>query len=269
MSRFALLVAGASASLVLVAAAGTARAQVNWPLESINRPLTMPGGTFQVGAVIAGLPGYNLDTNEVSLLDTWALGLLAGYGITDELELLATYGLTLSPFEGKGTVRVGPGYAVLRGAVDGKLEVIARADVGYDLLGEHLAPITIGPQIQFNLTPQLAIISPSQFGNWLSISIDNPEVAGVSSNPVTLSLPVGVLFQATPNIFAQADTTLLTIGIADADNTVIFADYIPVNLTLGYTPANLLDVGVILTDELKHAGDTFALSVFARFYGGV
>jgi hypothetical protein len=253
----------ATAAIALVATAATARAQTVWTQEAIGRPLTMPTGSFLAGFNVTAVPGAD-DDGELALFDTYPLFLVAAYGITDDLEIGVNYTLTLSEFEEKGPLRAGIGYAAVRGAVDGKLEVIGRAEAGYDFLGEVLGPVVVGPQIQFNLSSQLAIVSPA---SWLVINIDAAEDDGPT--PIFLNLPVGVLFQASPQLFLQVDTTIATIDISDSDNAVFGADFVPLTLTVGFTPSKNLDVGVTVFDELKHADDTFALGVFLRYYGGV
>lgn len=253
----------AAAAIALVATTATASAQTVWTQEAIGRPLTMPRGSFLAGFNVTAAPGVD-DDLEVALFDTFPLFLVAAYGITDELEIGVNYTLTLSEFEEKGPLRVGAGYALVRGAVDGKLEVIGRAEFGYDFLGETIGPLVLGPQIQFNLSSQLAIVSPA---SWLVVTVDSPIDEGPT--PIFLNLPVGVLFQATPQVFLQVDTNLAVIEIADADTGVFGADFVPVTLTAGFTPSPNMDVGVTVFDELKEAGDTFALGVFFRYYGGV
>jgi hypothetical protein len=248
----------AIAAIALVAATATASAQTVWTQEAIGRPLTMPRGSF--------LAGFNVTAAPVAgeLFEAFPLFLVGAYGITDELELGVNYTLILSEFEEKGPLRVGAGYALLRGAVEGKLEIIGRAEFGYDFFLETLGPLVLGPQIQFNLTSQLAIVSPA---NWLSVAVDSPIEEGPT--PITLNLPVGVLFQATPQVFLQVDTSLAVIEIADAETVVFGADVIPVALTAGFTPSPNMDVGVIVADDLKAADETLSLGVFFRYYGGV
>jgi len=254
-------------ALVVLPGALPARADTVWPLETFNRQLTMPAGTFQAGFNVTGAPTTDA-MGETTLFDTYPTALVAAYGISNALEVTATYGLALEDFEGKGPLRTGVGYAALRGAAGGKLEVIARAEVGYDLLAEEIAPITIGPQLQYNLTSKVALVSPSQFSSWLTITVDgDDDGTGGTIAPITLDLPIGGLYQATPNIFLQLDTKLASFGISDADSAFLGADFVPVNLTLGYTPVNRLDVALILGDDLVAASDTFGATLFLRYYG--
>jgi hypothetical protein len=248
----------AIAVLALVATSATARAQTVWTQEAIGRPLTMPQGSFLAGfnASVAPSGGELFETNPVVLV--------AAVGVTDELELGVNYTFTLADFEPWGGLRGGVGYAILRGAVGGRLEVIARAETGYDFESDNLAPFTIGPQIQLNLTSQLAVVSPA---TWLNVALAETENEGQS--PIFLNLPVGVLYQATPQIFLQLDTLLASIEIADSTTTVFGADSVPLTLTAGFTPIRTIDLGITVADDLRDAGDTLALGVFFRFYGGV
>jgi hypothetical protein len=259
----AVAVACAVAAVATAATTATAQAQTAWTLEAIGRPLTMPGGTFLGGLQVTASPTVGAD-DDITLFDTIPLLVVGAFGITDELEVNASYTLTLSEFEAKGPLRAGLGYAILRGAAGGKLEVIARAEAGYDFLNETMGPIVLGPQIQFNLTSTVALVSPA---SWLFINIDSPVNDGPT--PIFLNLPIGVLVQATPQLFVQVDTTIATIEIADSDTAVIGDEVVPVGLTLGYTPSRNLDLGLTVSDDLKHADDTLAVGIFLRYYGGV
>jgi hypothetical protein len=258
------VIAAIAASWLL---AGAASAETAWPLEVINRPLTLPASSFQAGFNLSANPGPD-DTGETALFDAFPLTALAGYAFTDTVEMLATYSLTLHEFEAKGPLRAGVGIVAARGASGGKLEIVIRIDGGYDFLAERVAPVTFGPQIQYTLTPSLAIVSPGQFGNWLTVTLDNPEDAqGFEPLPIFIDLPVGLLWQASPHAFAQIDTRLATLEVRDSDTSYIGVDYVLVNLTGGYSVSNQLDVGAFLTADLEELADTLGATVFLRYYG--
>jgi hypothetical protein len=238
------------------AAAPTGR----WPRAVIARPLTLPKSLAQVGADITA----NNDFKEI------ALALVGGYGISDDLELTAFYSYALKEFEIKGSLDVDVGYKVLRGAMGGKLEVIARGRAGYNVLGEGLNPLRLGAQAQYNISDKLAVITP---GGQLSIALEEVGVDPNAVRPISLALPVAVGYQVTPELYVQADTTVFSLEIADSPTTVIFADTTPIQVTGIYNVMPALDVLAALKLDLTPpdpagVGDTLNFIVGARYYLG-
>lgn len=223
-----------------------------WPRAVIARPLTLPKGLAQIGAALSA-------NNDFSVL---GLGINAGYGVSDDIEVRGGYAFALKEFEAKGSLSFGVGYKVLRGAAGGKLEVIARGDTGYSFLAEGLNPLTLGAQAQYNISDKLAVVTP---GGQLSISLE--EVGGV--RPIALNLPVGVGYQASPVFYVQLDTRIASIEISDSPTTVIFADTTPITVTATYNAKPNLDAFVaISTDLTNEPGDTLAFLVGANYYLG-
>lgn len=230
-----------------------------WPRQVIARPLTLPKGLINVGANIPFTQKF----------EVIGLGLNFGYGISDDLEVRASYGLTLKEFEAKGTLGFGAGYKVLRGAAGGKLELIARADTGYNLVAEGLAPLNLGVQVQYNISDKLAVVSP-QAG--LRIALEEVVVPPATDGfrPIDLVLPVGVGYQATPELYAQIDTTIANIEVSDSATTFIFADYIPLTASVVYNLQPALDITASFgfTDLKNNAGDNITAAIGAQYYIG-
>jgi hypothetical protein len=223
-----------------------------WPRAVIARPLTLPKGLAQVGAAL----GSNNDFSALSLT------LNAAYGVSDDIEVRGSYGFALKEFEAKGAFNFGAGYKILRGAAGGKLELIARADTGYNFLLEGLNPLSLGAQVQYNISDKLAVLSP---GGQLSIALE--EVATV--RPIALKLPVGVGYQATPELYVQLDTTIASIEIADSPTTVIFSDTTPIAVTATYNAKPNLDAFVSIgTDLTNEPGDTLTFLLGANYFLG-
>ena len=235
-----------------------------WPRSVIARPLTLPAGVFMVGADIVNF------TN--SFFDPALIRVLVGYGITDDIELaFAHYAFPTSDV-GKGAIAAGLGYKLARRAMGGKLEAVARAEIGYDLAasvdlttGETsgaVSPLGLGVHVQYKVTPKIALVTP---GNQLVIGLD--------PNFIELDIPVGVGFQATPELYVQLDTTIAAINIKDSATAVIFADTTPLSLTATYNVMPALDVlaGIALNltpPDPIGVGDTFAILLGARYYVG-
>ena len=232
-----------------------------WPRANIARPLTLPKGLINAGAAITA-------NNDFSVL---GLGLNGGYGVSDDLEVRLTYGLTLKDFEAKGPLGIEAGYKVLRGSMGGKLEVIGRVGTGYNLLAEGLSPLYAGAQAQYNVSDKLAVFTP---GRQLNISLEEATIgvppATATVRPIFLSLPVGAGYQATPELWAQVDTNIANIEIADYTTGFIFADFIPLNLSVIYNLKPALDItaSIGFTDLKNNAGDNLNFSIGARYYIG-
>ncbi|HEY4175799.1 MAG TPA: hypothetical protein VGM90_03160 [Kofleriaceae bacterium] len=237
-----------------------------WPREIINRPLTLPKGLLQVGG--------DLLTSTKHFFDPAVIRVLAGYGITDDFEInFGAYQFS-SKDAGKGNIGLNAGYKLLRGAAGGKLEVIARVDAGYSLgenaKGDHyLTPLGIGAHVQYNATPKIAIISGVPGASQLQIGLD-------TVHPITFGIPIGVGFQATPELFLEVDTKLANLVISDDStgekSTFIFSDTTPLSLTATYNAMPALDIyGAIAFDATPPAGgvgDTLVVGAGVRYYIG-
>jgi hypothetical protein len=232
-----------------------------WPRAVIARPLTLPKSLIRLGADITP----NKDFKVIGL------ALTGGYGVSDDLEVNVNYGLALKTFEAKGALTANVGYKVLRGAAGGKLEVIGRGTAGYSLLAKNPTPIVVGAQVQYNISDKLAVVSN---GNNLSIALADaivpPATTGVK--PISLFLPVGVGYQATPELYVELDTQIAQIKVSNSANAFIFADTTPLLVTGTYNVKPALDVtaglSLDVTPPVGGAGDTLAFLIGARYYMG-
>jgi hypothetical protein len=236
-----------------------------YPRDIISRVLTYPAGLVVVGG--------DVSTSTENFFDPAQLRPLVGYGITDDLEINFADFVLGTDENVRKSINANVGYKLLRGAMDGKLEVIGRVQVGYALEQKvedvvvaeaGLAPLLLGVQAQYNITPKIAVITP---GQQLSIALDG-EV-----KPITFALPVAVGIQLTPTVYAQVDTKLATLEIADAETTVIFSDTTPLALTGFLNAIPALDVFAGLTMDLTPpgdagVGDTLGVIFGARYYIG-
>lgn len=227
-----------------------------YPRAVIARPLTLPKGLAMLGA------------DATANHDFSAMGgaPIVGYGITDDLELQVPYTFATKEFELKGSVNVDVGYKLLRGAVDGKLEAIARARAGYNMLSETANPLMLGVHVQYNITDTLAVISGTPGTQQLRISLDD---GGTMVKPIDLSLPVAIGYQATGELYLQVDTRLLQLDLSDSANVVIGKDATPAALTVVYNVVPGLDIQAAIATDLSNApGDNLSLLVGARYYAG-
>lgn len=227
-----------------------------WPREVINRPLTLPKGLAVVGA--------DVSTSTSNFFDPAIVNLTAGYGITDDFEIGFGSYLFSTEDAGKGSLDLGLGYKLLRGAAGGKLEVIGRATTGYSLASEGMNPLVAGLQAQYNITPKLAVLMP---GTHLSVALDG------DPKPITFRIPVGVGVQATNTVYVQLDTTIATLNLKDSANAVIFSDTTPLTLSGYINVMPALDVILGVSADLTPpdpigVDDTLAVMAGARYYIG-
>ncbi len=248
----------AGASTVATATSEPAAPAVRYPRAVIERPLTLPAGVAMLGA--------DLTANN----DMTAMGgaPIIGYGITDDLEVQVPYAFATREFEAKGSLNVDVGYKLLRGALDGKLEVIARARTGYNFLTKAANPLMVGVHVQYNLTDKLAVISGFPSTQQLSIALSDGGVMG-APRPIDLSLPLSIGDQATPLLYFQLDTRLARLGLRSSSNAFIGADTSPVALTAVYNVLHALDVQASIGTDLSNSpGDALSFLVGARYYAG-
>jgi hypothetical protein len=231
----------------------------------IDRPLTLPKGLISAG--------LDLTNSTKAFFDPALIGIVVGYGVSDDLEINPIQYSFSSKDAGKGALTAGAGYKLIRGGAGGKLEVIGRAAFVYDLGFKSLG-LALGAQAQYNITPKLAVYTP---GGQLRQGIIAPEITfmGVTAkgkNATSLAIPVGIGFQATPELWVQADTTLANIKIANSTTTVIGSDTTPLAITATYNVMPALDVnaGISLdaTPAAGGVGDTLSVLVGARYYVG-
>lgn len=227
-----------------------------FPRSVIARPLTLPSGLAMLGA------------DATANHDFSAMGAapILGYGITDKLEVQVPYSFATRELEARGSVGVDVGYVIVRGALDGKLEAIARVRGGYNTLDSVATPLMLGVHAQYNVTPKIAIISGVPGTQQIRISLaDDADMA----KPADISLPLGIGVQPTDELYLQLDTKLVQLNLSDSANAVIGKDMTPVALTVVYNVINALDVQAALgTDLTNSPGDSLSFLVGARYYAG-
>ncbi len=227
-----------------------AAADVKQPQEIIDRPRTTPGGQITVEGDLGLLLYKDLMGDSANSLSLTVGG---SYGVDDKIEVGASYGFALKEFEIKGAFLAHAAYSL----IEGNLSVAADVGGGYDVLGETAAPIGLGARVQFKVNDKLAVYSP---GQQITIGLSDP-------NPITLGLPVGVGYQASPALFAHVDTEIANISIKDSSTTVFGADYIPLAVGAYFSPSNTMDFGAAIHFfDLKNAGDLIGVVGTARLH---
>jgi len=228
---------------------------VRYPRAVIARPLTLPSRVAVLGADAIA----NHDFGAM-----WGAPIL-GTGITDELEVLVPYTFATRELETKGSLAIDVGYAFVRGALGGKLEVVARARSGYDFLTEDRTAISFGVHAQYNLTDYLCIVSGVPGTQQLRIAPEDQ----MGRTPIDVSVPVGIGFQAMPTLYLQLDTKLAQLSISDSENLLFGRDTTPASLTVVWNAVHALDLqAAIGTDLSNDPGDAMTFLVGARYYAG-
>jgi hypothetical protein len=247
MKTTALFKIGVS-TLAIAATSTLALAEVNQPQEIIMRPMTTPGGQITIMGDLPILIAPDPIGTAIGL------GVGGAYGVSDKIEVGVGYGLSLKEFEAKGDLAIEGAFNIM----EGNLGVAANLTTGYNLLAEGLDPLGIGARVRFRLNDKLAIVSP---GSQLSIALDG------DPKPITLGLPVGVAFQASPQIYAWLTTELANISISNSSTVVFGADYIPVTAGAFFSPSNTMDLGASISwFDLKEASDTLIIGLHGRLH---
>jgi hypothetical protein len=221
----------------------------SWPIEIMNRPLTLPEASFSAGLAV----GANRD---LSVIDGAATGLWGlSYGVTDALSLGVGYSLLLHELESRGPLDLIAGYTYYAG---GPLTLAATAGYSHDFASGGDS-VSAGTLVWMMLGERFALISPgSQFA------------VGLEDGATTLSLPVAVGVQASPRVFAQVGVELATIGIAEADTTLFIDDQATIEATGFFSPTRQIDLGAsISADPVAGISDSLAFGLVVLIYGGV
>lgn len=225
-----------------------------WSQRYIDRPRTLPKGMIEVGGYL-DLNRLSIDDGEGSSSTTITqLTGAASYGVSDQLEVRVTYGLTLDEFEAKGPFSVG---AAL-GLKEGQLALAVAGDLVYNLLDE-VGEIGVGARARYKVMPNLAIYTQRQ----LEVTV----ISDYELKPANLRLPVGVGFQLNDRLYLFGETQLAVLDLKDSETLALFADYIPLTAGAVFSLSPKLEVGGLLDTDLKNdAFDTMLIEAFARFY---
>lgn len=262
---------------------GAAAASGSWSTDINDRPLVLDPGKLEIHAQLPilafsetvpdGMGGEITDTETFELLN---LG--ASYGIAPKIEVGLDYVFLLHP---NGDITSGE--LGLHGAYAAyhtpKMDLAIAAALNLNYFGDDTeVSLSVGAWFRYRLTPKLSLFTgqpatPYQqdFGlGTLGVGLPTNQLyIGLNdSQPVSLSLPVGVGFQAIPQLFLFASTDIANIYFTNGPKSVdfIFADFIPIALGGYYSVTNQLDLGITFSDDLEHAGDFYAFTFGGRYF---
>jgi hypothetical protein len=241
-----------------------------WPQAAIERPYTRPQGTIAAsldfGVLQLTIPNP-IGGDPISLTAD-QLGVGAAYGVSDNITAGLSYAFTLglfdSDFEIKGPLTVWGGYQVVHNET---LSIAATAAFGVNLANTDQMALAAGLGARYAITPTLGVFTggpygPGPVGQHLRVGL------GGDATPVTFDVPVGVMFQATPQLNVNLMTALANIGISDSDTIVFGADYIPLSLGALFSVTSSIDAAAQFSlIDLKEIGfDLWTLTIGARWY---
>ncbi|MBK7538750.1 MAG: hypothetical protein IPI49_25965 [Myxococcales bacterium] len=229
------------------------RAVGSWGTRFIDRPRTLPQGMIEAGGYL-DYSRYTetTTTGEVTVSST-ALTAAAGYGVTSEFELRASYGVSLDPSRGKGPFAVGAGF----GFSEGSLAIAADGDFSYDLQSET-GGIGLGARVRYKITPALGLYTRRQL-------VMN--LIGDGQKPAELHLPLGAGYQVNDQLYAFAETELAQLNLRHSTTLAIFADYLPLTVGAVYVVSPKLEFGGTLYTDLRNSAfDALSIGGFGRAY---
>ncbi|MFT3696989.1 MAG: hypothetical protein QM831_27855 [Kofleriaceae bacterium] len=242
-----------------------------WSTAVVDRPLTMPKGKVGVYADFDVLRISSSDGmgNSVSATAE-ALRAGFGYGVDDKLEIGAQYQIQLHDFEGKGPLYLYGDYQLYHKdklTIGGNVDLLLNFN-GVDAMGGSTVNLALeaGLGVRYRINPQIAVftgnpLAPQMLGQHLHIGLNNSQNIG-------FDIPVGVELQANPQFYASLATNIAHLGFSNDSSSVIFADFITVDLNLRYAVNKNLDVGAFLDlPDLKNAQfDVLVFGIGASYY---
>lgn len=250
-----------------------------WSRSQIDRPLTVQKG--KIGA-FADLYIAHLSITILGMTTSATsegLGVGAGYGLTDKIEVGGSYAFALHDFEIKGPLTLYGAFAFLH---SDKLDVGASADLTVDLSPDDATEtIHAGLAARYKITPKMAVFTgqPNKIGGTTALgSLAAPGPLGQhltlglnDGAAKTFSLPVGFGFQATPELFAYLNTNLFNLTLSDvpdgASRFNSIADATPLSVGALFSVNKNIDAAVNLGFlDVQHAGDFYLITVGARYY---
>ena len=268
---------GAGAGMEATAGA-TGAGSMAWSRSVVERPYVLNKGKIGAFAQYA-IAKLSFDNGMGGTISATAdgFGVGAGYGITDKITAGLTYGFTPgiigdADSELKGDLDIFGEFQIMH---DAKLDVTASADFDFDLcagtdaMGDCVSgkALHAGLGARYTLAPKMAVFTgapygPGAVGQHLSISLE-------SDGPITFAVPLGFMYQATPELNVHLMTELTRIAISNAGDSIFFgADYIPLTLGGLYSVTPNIDItAMFVLPDVKEIGfDLYAFAIGARYY---
>jgi hypothetical protein len=239
-----------------------------WPTAISDRPYGLNQGMLEVHSElpISGEGGQ-----------TYALlGIGASYGLSDAIEIGGDYAFQLSP--STDAAGVFAGHVRIRLAHNERVSASLGAALFYSnsLSRDGLTLGAGGMSLRYRLNKQLSIFSESNLCGGC-VNVAGPVMgqvlvlhysSGTTSDTASVAtLPVGLGFQATPQLYLSASTIVAGFVLSPTtDSQLVFRDIIPIIASAWISVSPKLDLGVSLTDELKDAGNSYFIELGAKMF---
>jgi hypothetical protein len=256
------------------------------PMLAIDRrPLTQPKGKLDLhgGLRVAAITTTGA-MGASSTATSEGLGLGATYGVSNKLQVSFDYTIGINPGSIKGPFALSAAFRVKESE---KLDIALSGGLAVDFIS------TTDPMTMMTTDVTLKAL---QFGIWTryhlgakaSVFTGLPALpnasgglsgaAGLPPLPYHLSLglgqgatialevPVGVGYQASPKLYAMAMTSLAHIDMKNSTGAFLFADYIPFTVGGFYAKDAKLDIGAVLSDDVKQGLGYLRFDIVARYY---
>lgn len=241
-----------------------------WPTSAIDRPYMRGKGKITAGLDYGLFKASFTDplSGMSSSITADAINLSAAYGVSDQINVGLGYAVPLgvagdNDFAAAGNLTLWGGYQIKH---DPKLSISATAEFSVDLDNTDDMGLAAGLGAKYMLAPKVAVFTgmpygPGPVGDHLKISL-------ADSGPITFEIPVGGMYQATPELNVHAMTTLANISISNSDTTIFGADYIPLYLGGLFAVNKNIDVQAEFgLPDLKEAQfDLYTITLGARYH---
>ena len=259
-----------------------------WSKSAIDRPYFRPTGKITAGG--------DLSIVKFSIPDPTGMGggfsatldfitLRGAYAVTDQLSVGLNYALSLGlgdgDFEAAGPLTLWGGYQIKH---DSKLSVAATGAFSIDVDNTDTKAIGVGLGVRYNVAPKIGVFTGNPYGpgaiggsgfgglagalfggGHLSIELNGADMA---PSPITFGIPVGAMFQATPELNINVTTSLGTIAINEdaGDSVFIGADFFSLGVGGMFAVNDMIDATFNLgLPDLKEAQfDLYVITVGAR-----
>jgi hypothetical protein len=283
--------AGAGSGSAAAGVSATAGGAVAGWGQINDRPLVIPQGKLEVhgGVPILSISVPNaMGGTTSSTLEALSVG--GSFGVVDKVQVGLDYAFGLHPNGDvtKGLLGIHGAYAAMKNE---KMELAVAANLAISLFGTNAMGnsvtnlgLELGAWFRYKLAEKISIFTGQPalpftlggFSSFLAPPIGYQIGIGLNnSQATTLTLPVGVGFQATPQIYTFAELDLAEIYLANGPKdamgnsttaTLIFKDGTPLGLGAFFSANDQLDLGLTFADDLNHAGDFYVITLAGRYY---
>jgi hypothetical protein len=259
-----------------------------WSKSAIDRPYFRGTGKITAGGDLSILKVSFPDPTGMTSGASFTLDFItlrAAYGVTDQISVGLNYALSLGlgdgDFEAAGPLTLWGGYQIKH---DAKLSLAATGAFSIDVDDTDTKAIGLGLGVRYTVAPKIGVFTGAPYGpgavggsgfggaagqlfggGHLSIELNGQDLA---PSPITFGIPVGAMYQATPELNINVSTNLGSIAInEDAGDSVFFgADFIPLSIGGLFAVNDMIDAtfNLALPDLKEDQFDVFVITVGAR-----